>query len=926
MATRSIPFRDVVTFSAEHPTHRVRNLLLGGVLGGLGSAGNSNSGGAACGKWTAPKYHPEESIEVELSFPPCFIRSLDVGNHWTATMEIEVGRSSEPVSKREPLLRSPASLMSRIDCQIGSNKDAMRFFTADDDFSPTAARRWVDRIRIVCHQPFRRDVLYGLATLAIRGVALDDLNREDRERELGGLSSTSPHFLSKSFTLPPPPKSNDDDEDDDDEDEEHEEGIKGLIAKAAKNQAKKKTNNNSLKAKKGVNNNKAGASPKAAAAAAAKPQPLTEIEQFRNKAVTFMKNIDPSFEFGSKELVRIWTAENGNPKSAEEKSALKAVAKGHAFGKPLPIIKEKLDTKGAADSKRPASAGTKAKQPRSPASSGGAGDGLSDDAASSPSVANKKFVFKKKAAAQAAHAQAQAAAAAAAASAATATTSSTSVSSGIESPETNGGGLGSPATFGFDDKDSPSISLLTASVVKKQQQGRRKTKTKSIEELLGSGQKSLADKFDALLQSQPKSSPSSTGASAAKKKTPLKLNQIRSKYDNVQAVVSSPEPERFKSDIKKFKVPKDYLVYSDDQVRDFGILVQVRQYKKDKYLPLVDGSEVKVDKGTFVTFFKNSHHIHMKINEQMFIPDVEPEHVAGIFKDYTENEIEESDRHCSLSSQPTKSPASSSKKPTTTTASNNNSNNSDVHGNSVGGGKKGPQAETKTVVDATTSKAAATAKGKRSLQPGRSSSPAAGSQRSSSPDTSGSGDDDETDGSPAPGASKKQKLGPAKQKSTTTSSKRGKNAASEASPQTKTPRTSAAKKAAAAAAANATPTTNTTTPTNNKRSVGSAGKGSSAGKASGSSRSGGSCPLCNKAFSRTRDLMEHCSSCEGPAASSVSGSSSSPSVSVARSSSSNSFSGKSKSVPMADCPICSKKMAQKDIERHARLCAENMFG
>merc|ERR1712154_630718 len=57
-----------------------------------------------------------------------------------------------------------------------------------------------------------------------------------------------------------------------------------------------------------------------------------------------------------------------------------------------------------------------------------------------------------------------------------------------------------------------------------------------------------------------------------------------------------------------------------------------------------DGSEVKVDKGTFVTFYKNAHQIHMKINDRMHVPDVEPDHIAGIFKDYTEKEINDSDK------------------------------------------------------------------------------------------------------------------------------------------------------------------------------------------------------------------------------------------------------------------------------------------
>ena len=114
MATRTITFRDVISVSAEHPQNKVQNLLKTGKTG----------------KWTSPKHHPEATIDVELSLPPCYIKSLDVGNHWTAVLEIEVG-SNEASSKREPLLKAPSTLMSRIDCQIGSNKDAMKFYTGN---------------------------------------------------------------------------------------------------------------------------------------------------------------------------------------------------------------------------------------------------------------------------------------------------------------------------------------------------------------------------------------------------------------------------------------------------------------------------------------------------------------------------------------------------------------------------------------------------------------------------------------------------------------------------------------------------------------------------------------------------------------------------------------------------------------------------
>lgn len=86
------------------------------------------------------------------------------------------------------------------------------------------------------------------------------------------------------------------------------------------------------------------------------------------------------------------------------------------------------------------------------------------------------------------------------------------------------------------------------------------------------------------------------------------------------------------------------------------------------------------------------------------------------------------------------------------------------------------------------------------------------------------------------------------------------------------------------------------------------------------SNSGGECPLCSRAFSRTRDLMEHCSTCEG-----TSGAGASGSGSRAKGGSKTPKPATPKA-NLSECPICSKKIPSKDLERHARLCAENMFG
>ena len=77
------------------------------------------------GKWTSPKGHDEVYIDVELSLPSCYIKSLDIGNMWSHSVDIEVGRADEASTKREPLLKSPAILMNRQQAQNGQNKEVL---------------------------------------------------------------------------------------------------------------------------------------------------------------------------------------------------------------------------------------------------------------------------------------------------------------------------------------------------------------------------------------------------------------------------------------------------------------------------------------------------------------------------------------------------------------------------------------------------------------------------------------------------------------------------------------------------------------------------------------------------------------------------------------------------------------------------------
>ena len=88
----------------------------------------------------------------------------------------------------------------------------------------------------------------------------------------------------------------------------------------------------------------------------------------------------------------------------------------------------------------------------------------------------------------------------------------------------------------------------------------------------------------------------------------------------------------------------DFLKYDEDNLRRSGVLIQRRSYKKTKNLPLKNGQSLTVKGGNVVTFFKKGHVIGLATEKgDIFDPLVDPEHVRGIFKDYSENEVLESD-------------------------------------------------------------------------------------------------------------------------------------------------------------------------------------------------------------------------------------------------------------------------------------------
>ena len=109
--------------------------------------------------------------------------------------------------------------------------------------------------------------------------------------------------------------------------------------------------------------------------------------------------------------------------------------------------------------------------------------------------------------------------------------------------------------------------------------------------------------------------------------------------------VSKPVPKLVDSEKRKnsFGDPTEFKNFSKEELNSRGVLVQTRTYKKSKLLPVVGGEKVKAEKGQEVTFYKKGPNIFMEVAEIVYRPEVEPEHVAGIFRDFSDAELSAND-------------------------------------------------------------------------------------------------------------------------------------------------------------------------------------------------------------------------------------------------------------------------------------------
>ncbi|XP_064613339.1 LOW QUALITY PROTEIN: uncharacterized protein LOC135477115 [Liolophura sinensis] len=155
-----VPLKFVVSFSSQDDRHPVGNLL----------SGNGKK------RWlSAPKLKTGQIEAVFELERPCVITHIDIGSVWCANIEVQVGWSSWAQGIPYKTMVATANLMSPVDCRNSNAFIKTRMFNASDFMEDVRTQEW-DRIRIICRQPFRKDVQFGLSFIRITGNFSDNNN------------------------------------------------------------------------------------------------------------------------------------------------------------------------------------------------------------------------------------------------------------------------------------------------------------------------------------------------------------------------------------------------------------------------------------------------------------------------------------------------------------------------------------------------------------------------------------------------------------------------------------------------------------------------------------------------------------------------------------------------------------------------------
>ncbi|XP_078336986.1 protein XNDC1N-like [Crassostrea virginica] len=151
-----IEIEKIISFSSENEKFRATNLV--------GEAGVG-------GKWLASPQealNPQAYITLQLK-RPVEVAIIELGTVWCATIQVQVGRSDWPQGRPLLTLLPTSCLMTPQESCMGTCIYKTRLFGSAEFDSEVVKNKW-DIMKIICRQPFRRNVQVGLSFVGVKPV------------------------------------------------------------------------------------------------------------------------------------------------------------------------------------------------------------------------------------------------------------------------------------------------------------------------------------------------------------------------------------------------------------------------------------------------------------------------------------------------------------------------------------------------------------------------------------------------------------------------------------------------------------------------------------------------------------------------------------------------------------------------------------
>ena len=521
---------------------------------------------------------------------PQRITGIDIGNFWSASIEIQVGLSEWPLSRREEFLKENI-IMNRIDCSVGDNKQKMMFFR-EAQFNPESSSKKWDRVKIICKQPFKiNNDSFGLAMFVLHGekerskeAKICDSSGSDSRKNMENseLSTFKKKTLStfSSSKAPYVPS----------------------VLKSLENTKKFTTENSENRAQ--ISNVSSKSMSRTAQLVIKGQSTAGKKMTFDDEAKEFLRSCQfetkPFAELESitfRHVKELWMKRKKSSLSKEEKDVLKKMSAAYLT---------KLVTK------------TNSKRPRD--------------------ASDEKSPLKKR-----------------------------KISRNIENLRRN-----TEIDDLYDDEGGSSNlrnSIATRDVVKKADHDEEDEDLNELRQKYNiNPEKKNSTPFSSKQDTKTSSKKpdltqptfdltSSPDMSPVKEASPKKVNSSFTKISESGAR-AKPQRETEEAVFDLTESPKGFPVQKDSSIKTAprynrkhllsvshevliknGILVQVYNYKKDKKLPLKGKLEISVKKGTEVTFFKVGPDTHLEYQDRFYLPDIQPEHLERVFKNFKPSEI-----------------------------------------------------------------------------------------------------------------------------------------------------------------------------------------------------------------------------------------------------------------------------------------------